>query len=249
MSEEVSAQFVDDFQYFIFTKSTKSLLSIKALLKNDMMEDALIILRSMFEGYLASRYIDEKYDQRLINDFLFIPELIMQRKIIYNGKIVMDRGKNEIDFIQHEPSEMKLEKRDGYFYDFYDYLCKYTHNNYSVLPCYIVKNSVFTCVGKTNPLLTRVMVLFVYTKIFESIVTVEGEDFLDTRTEKACYKLVEEVTEFLNNMLDYYSHYNSTVNKKLNKHMKDMFKGMKKSLEEEVGSVKKDFLPKTSKSN
>ena len=28
MSEEVSAQFVDDFQYFIFTKSTKSLLSI-----------------------------------------------------------------------------------------------------------------------------------------------------------------------------------------------------------------------------
>ena len=62
ISGEVDSRFIDDFQYFVFTKSTKSLVSIRTLAKIGHFEDVFILLRSMFEGYLASRFIDEKFD-------------------------------------------------------------------------------------------------------------------------------------------------------------------------------------------
>lgn len=76
----------------------------------------------------------------------------------------------------------------------------------------------------------------VFTKIFESIVTVEGEDFHTSYLEKECYKLVEEVTEFIIYFLEYFSKYEcKDVNPELNKHMK-------KSLKEELGSATQEFL-------
>lgn len=82
-----------------------------------------------------------------------------------------------------------------------------------------------------------------YTKLFENIVTVEGEDFFNQREEKECYKLVKELTEFVYVELGRLSTYNSkTANEELNKHMGKMFKNMKKSLEEEIGSINKGFL-------
>lgn len=242
ISGKPSAHFISDFQYFVFTKSTKSLISIRTLLHDKRMEDVLIILRSMFEGYLASRYIDEKYEDKLLNDFLFVPQLIAHRKIIYDGKVAVDRDKNIIDFMQRNPSQLKLGKDKDYFFDLYDYLCNYAHCNYSILDCYLNEKGLFTCEKEVNGLLVRVLVLFVYTKIFESIVTVEGEDFLDTETEKKCYELVKEVTIFLDNKLEFFSKYDSDVNDELNKYMKRMFKNMRKSLKEEVGSLNKDFL-------
>lgn len=102
---------------------------------------------------------------------------------------------------------------------------------------------MFTLSGKKDEYLIRILVLFVYTKTFESIVTVEGEDFLDKREEKLCYELVTDANIFLYQQLEYLSqHEFSEKNKELNKHMKNMFKDMKKSLAEEIGSVKKDFL-------
>lgn len=68
-----------------------------------------------------------------------------------------------------------------YFSDFYAYLCNYAHCNYSILDCYLDENNMFTLSGKKDEYLIRILVLFVYTKTFESIVTVEGEDFLDKR--------------------------------------------------------------------
>ena len=222
---EPDERFVDEYQYFVFTKSTKFLISIRELLRSGKTEDVLIILRSMFEGYLASRYIDESYEPQVLNDFLFIPQLIAQRKIIYDGKVVIEReNKSEIPFNQRDPSKMRLGKDKDYFYDFYDSLCNYAHCNYSIFPCYLADNGTFTCEKETNPLLTRVMVLFVYTKLFENIVTIEGEDFLDLRTEKECYKLLKEATIFLYNILGCFGDYNSKANERLNKHMKNMFK-------------------------
>ncbi|WP_312048262.1 DUF5677 domain-containing protein [Anaerotignum sp.] len=236
------SHFISDFQYFVFTKSTKSLMSIRTLLHDRRMEDVLIILRSMFEGYLASRYIDEEYEEQLLNDFLFVPQLIAHRKIIYDGKVAVDRDKNIIEFMQRNPSQMKLGKDKNYFFDLYEYLCNYAHCNFSILDCYLNEKGSFTCEKEVNGLLVRVLVLFVYTKIFESIVTVKGEDFLDNGTEKKCYKLVKEVTIFLDKRLEFFSKYDSDVNDELNKHMKRMFKNMRKSLKEEVGSLNKDFL-------
>lgn len=80
-------------------------------------------------------------------------------------------------------------------------------------------------------------------KLFESIVTVEGEDFLNSREEKECYKLVRESTKFIYDRLEEFSKYNcKTASDELNRHMRNMFKNMRSSLKEEVGSIKKDFL-------
>lgn len=85
--------------------------------------------------------------------------------------------------------------------------------------------------------------VFVYIKLFESIVTVEGEDFLNSREEKECYKLVRESTKFIYDRLEEFSKYNcKTASDELNRHMRNMFKNMRSSLKEEVGSIKKDFL-------
>ena len=76
-----------------------------------------------------------------------------------------------------------------------------------------------------------------------SIVTVEGEDFLNSREEKECYKLVRESTKFIYDRLEEFSKYNcKTASDELNRHMRNMFKNMRSSLKEEVGSIKKDFL-------
>ena len=239
----VDLRYIWDFQYFVFTKSAKTLISIRCLLKQKNMEDTLILLRSMFEGYLASRFIDENYESQLLNDFIFIPQLIAHRKVIYQNNEARDRYTNDLlEYIQREPSKLKLGKDKAYFTDFYAYLCDYAHCNYSILECYLDEKNMFTCTKETNSYLIRVLVLFVFTKIFESIVTVEGEDFLDTNTEKTCYKLVKDINNFLYKQLDFFSNYSSDVNPELNKHMQSMFKNMKKSLKEEIGSLHKDFL-------
>lgn len=243
ISGKPSAHFISDYQYFVFTKSTKSLMSIRTLLRERRMEDVLIILRSMFEGYLSARYLDENYNEQLLNDFLFVPQQIAHREIIYNGTIAQDRDKNIIEFMRRDPAQLKLGKDKKYFFDFYGYLCNYAHCNYSILSCYLDEEGLFTCEKEVNGLLVRVLVLFVYTKIFENIVTVEGEDFLNAKTEKECYELVKEVTIFLDKRLEFFSRYeDSKVNDNLNKYMKEMFKNMRKSLKEEVGSLSKDFL-------
>ena len=119
VSGNPDAGFISDFQYFVFTKSTKSLVSIRELLKIGHTEDVLIIVRSMFEGYLASRYIDEEYKEDLLNDFIFVPQMIAQRKVIYQNNEARVRETNEIiEYMQRDPSKMKLGKDKRYFSQF-----------------------------------------------------------------------------------------------------------------------------------
>ena len=243
ISGEIGSGFIDDFQYFVFTKSIKSLKSIKELLKIGNVEDAFIILRTSFEGYIASRYIDEKYSADILNDFIFVPQLIAARKIIYQDGKAVKRGTREmIEYIQRDPSEMKLGRDKRYFYDFYAFLCNYAHCNFSIINEFIDEGR-FSCDKSDNMYMAKIMTLFVYIKLFESIVTVEGEDFINLREEKECYKLVRESTKFIYDRLEEFSNYSfETQSEELNKHMQKMFKNMRSSLKEEVGSLKKDFL-------
>ena len=106
-----------------------------------------------------------------------------------------------------------------------------------------VDDGQFSCDKSDNIYMAKVMTLFVYIKLFESIVTVEGEKFLNSREEKECYKLVRESTKFIYDRLKEFSKYNcKTASDELNRHMRNMFKNMRSSLKEEVGSIKKDFL-------
>lgn len=114
-----------------------------------------------------------------MNDFIFIPQLIAQRKVIYENEEARVRGTNEVIlFFQRNPSQMKLGKDKKYFYDLYAYLCDFAHCNFSTLYYYIGTDDSYTCDKVVNEYLVRVVVLFIFTKIFESIVTVEGEDFI-----------------------------------------------------------------------
>ena len=67
---------------------------------------------------------------------------------------------------------MKLGKDKKYFYDLYDFLCNFAHCNFSTLFYYIDKDDRFTCDNEVNAFLVRVIVLFIFTKLFETIVTV-----------------------------------------------------------------------------
>ena len=74
-------------------------------------------------------------------------------------------------------------------------------------------------------------------------IQLQGEDFINLREEKECYKLVRESTKFIYDRLEEFSKYScETQSEELNKHMQKMFKNMRSSLKEEVGSLKKDFL-------
>ena len=106
----------------------------------------------------------------------------------------------------------------------------------------------FSCDKSDNIYMAKVMTLFVYIKLFESIVTVEGEEFLNSREEKECYKLVRESTKFIYDRLKEFSKYNcKTASDELNRHMRNMFKNMRSSLKEEVGSIKRIFCKKDMK--
>lgn len=244
ISGEIGSSFIDDFQYFVFTKSIKSLESIRELLKMGHVEDVFIILRSSFEGYIASRFIQENDDDNKLRDLIVIPQLLKQRKIIYDGGTYKKRDSQElIDYFQKQPSDMKLGRDKNYFYDFYAFLCDYAHCNYSIISEYVDKPGFYSLNKADNMYTAQIMTLFVYIKIFESIVTVEGEEFPTLREEKECYKLVRESTKFVYDTLYEFSKFNcSTANDELNNHMQKMFKKMRNSLKEEIGSVKKDFL-------
>lgn len=244
ISGEIGSSFIDDFQYFVFAKSIKSLESIRELLKMGHAEDVFIILRSSFEGYIASRFILENDDDNKLRDLIVVPQLLKQRKIIYDDGTYKNRDTQElIDYLQKQPSDMKLGKDKNYFYDFYAFLCDYAHCNYFIISEYVDKPGFYSLNKADNMYTAQILTLFVYIKIFESIVTVEGEEFPTLREEKECYNLVRESTKFVYDRLYEFSKFNcSTANDELNRHMQKMFKNMRKSLKEEIGSVKKDFL-------
>jgi hypothetical protein len=154
---------------------------------------------------------------------------------------ITNRNK-EIIGKQKNPSAFKSGKDKYYFTHFYDILSRISHCNYGTADYYF-KNHLFTVEKVNDPLLIRLFVIFIFTKLFELIVTVEGEDFLDARTEKSCYQLVrdsialqEDVFDFL---IDFYKEPEEEDLKSRNRRMRNLLKDMKKSLKEELGSVKK----------
>ena len=107
----------------------------------------------------------------------------------------------------------------------------------------------FTVYKNNYPVVTRFFVIFVFTKLFEHIVTVNGEDFYNSREEENCYKLAKDSLMYQDRLLnqlieaiDRDTALNPNEPNYFNKKIKEMFKAMKRSLREKIGSVKKDFL-------
>ena len=87
-------------------------------------------------------------------------------------------------------------------YTFYDFLCTFTHCNFGVLACYTQENGLYTYEKINHAELARLITIFVYTKIFESVVTVAGEEFLNINHEKRCKKLVRDSIKLQKEVFD-----------------------------------------------
>lgn len=246
---EANNKYTYDHEYFNFTKSTKSLISIRALLKLNHNEDALILVRSIFENYLSSRFLNENVDS--FKDFTIVLLKLMSREYVLddkNNNIIKDRNGNKIADGILNPKSLKLGKDKGYYHEFYGILSTIGHSNYGIVNLYRNKDLTFN-IGKNNyPLVTRFFTVFVFTKLFELIVTVEGEDFYNSREEENCYKLVTESLLFQQKLIQFIIHEiefdseKNPYNKPFNKKIKEMFKDMNKSLKEPLGSIDKGFL-------
>ncbi|MEH6948308.1 DUF5677 domain-containing protein [Bacillus sp. JJ634] len=230
----------------MFTKSTKTLISIRNLLKQECNEDVLILARSIFENYLSCRYFqenDEKIDSFIANP-LGLALAHFNIKINEETKVAeITNRKNEVVGILENPATFKMGSDKKYYYPFYDFLCTFAHCNFGVLECYIQENGVYT-VNKVNYTeLARLITIFTFSKIFEAVVTVEGEEFLDVRHKKRCYQLIIESIKLQEQAFDAliarYQTDEDELYKHRNKRMREMLKAMKKSLKEELGSVRK----------
>lgn len=245
MTGETNSKFTYDHEYFNFTKSTKTLISIRELLKMGHNEDALILIRTMFENYLSSRYLNE--NEGFIDQLITFPlNLFFANYNIREDGEIFNRDGEKVGELMN-PCGFKTGKDKQYYYTFYGFLSPFAHSNFGVVNYYLDEHFRFTVEKVNYPILVRFFTLFVFTKIFEHIVTVEGEDFLNKRTEKECYKLVEESIKFQDGLIpvlisSFQSKSDDTQYKHYNKRMREMLKAMRKSLKEELGSVKKDFL-------
>ncbi|MRB36991.1 hypothetical protein GH861_28320 [Bacillus thuringiensis] len=235
-----SVKLTYDFEYFSFTKSTKTLISIRHLLKAGHNEDVMMLVRSIFENYLSTRYLHEN-EHKLDN---FIKNPIKVALAFYNVQsdgVLVNRNQEEIGK-QENPSAFKMGLDKKYFTHFYDVLSRFSHCNFGLID-YYQENLNFTISKNNEPLMIRLFVIFTFTKIFELVVTVEGEEFIDERTEKICYQLVEDSIMLQEKIMNFLiARFNDNTEEFLKYHskrMKSLFKSMKKSLKEEIGSIKK----------
>lgn len=244
LSGEKNNKLTYDFEYFAFTKSTKTLISIRELLKHNHNEDVIILIRSIFENYLACRYFNENEYKH--DEFIFNPiNLALAYYNVKNNGIIVNKKEEEVGKVEN-PSNFKLGKDKCYYYDYYDFLSRFAHCNFGIWDCFVDEKGFFSIYKINYEVLTRFFILFTFTRLFEHVVTVEGEDFPNKETERACYSLVcksnaylEELIEELMQQYIYDEDAQSNELKFQNKRMRNMLKGMKKSLKEEVGSVSK----------
>lgn len=240
-----TSRYYDDFEYFAITKSLKSLISIKKLIKINNNEDVFILVRSIYENYLSCRYFNQNYNNaEQIDGFIVNPvNIFIANYNIREGGVVFNRKGNIVGSIEN-PSAFKLGMDKKYYSDFYSFLNAFAHCNFGVHACYMDDNGEYRYDKVNFEILSRLFTVFVFTKLFELIVTVDGEDFKDERTEKACYKLVRDSLVLLHNVFDYmiaeYSISNDDLFKYFDKRMKELLKKMRNSLKEEIGSVIKE---------
>ncbi len=240
--EKKSGKLTYDYEYFVLTKSTKTIKAVRELLRKEFNEDVIVLIRSIFENYLSCRYLHENEDK--LNDFIANPVnvALAYYNINPSGEIY-DRQNNLVGEIIN-PNDFKMGMDKRYYYDFYDFLSRFAHCNFGIVESYIEENTEFTTNKVSNDLISRLFAVFVFTKIFELVVTVSGEEFFNRKTEKKCYELVDKSIKLQNTIFELCIQELSDINddklKFKNKRMKKMFNYMKKSLNEELGSINKN---------
>ncbi|MGU8228102.1 hypothetical protein ACV3WI_03210 [Clostridium perfringens] len=269
--ELYSSKLSYDYDYFAFTKSTKSLIAIKELLKNkeyNFNEDSFMLIRSIFENHIMSRYVREyidKEDERknVIKKFIINPLSVTFNYFTLNGnKIIDSDGEKAGNIIM--PHSCKGRYEEMYYSDLYQFLCQYTHCSFGALTCYYDDN-LYTYKKENFKLLTLLLAIFCFTKIYEGVVTVNGEDLGDSKEEKrfydTAYDSLELQLELFDYLIDYYDNkpreiYNVILEKYLgegsydnmDKKVVEMLKKLKESIfDYEIGSLNKKTIDEKGK--
>jgi len=253
-----------DYDYYAFTKSTKTLHAILNLLKDKKYffnEDIMMLIRSIFENHILSRYFREHIDikverEKVINEFIQNPLGVSIGFYIKEGFSVKTLNGEILGNVKM-PSSYKMGSEKDYYPEFYSYLCEFAHCSFGRIECYFDGANFYY--DKSNLRLeAMIFTLFVFTKIFEGVVTVEGENFDTKEEENRCYNLIYDSLELQSEIFDFLIKKYETINfnkdtaiislylnekntSNRNSIIKSMLLKMKKSLDDnEIGSVIKE---------
>lgn len=135
----------EDYIYYCFTKFTKTMIAIENLLKNELYEDALILVRSNYECLVNAKSIikNDKMIDHLIDYKL---GLLNQKKYDFVkskkgnniwGKISPIKDKSiEIAYISNISQIAEVAEEETSYKYIYSYLCDITHCNMVTSPYY-----------------------------------------------------------------------------------------------------------------
>jgi hypothetical protein len=183
--------YIYEFDYFVMTKSTKTLKAIRKLLNNNnlpMNEDIFILVRSLLENYIISQYIrtsirpkDVDKMEKTIVDFIMNPyemDMGYAKKGKLKGKYVIINDNDEfLGQLISGPSKYVSENEQKYFRPLYDFLCKFSHCSFDIMYCFFESENMSFSTEKVSwPFWTLICTLFVFTKLYENIVLAKGED-------------------------------------------------------------------------
>lgn len=201
-----------DYDYFAFAKGTKTLYAIRELLNADKAysEDVFVLVRSILENHIFSRYVREHIDnkqeiKKVIYDTIVAPVGTVFSYYVYdrNFKTSVDKDGN---IIGKNPSPYSIVSPNDrtYYSCLYGFLSRFAHCNFSVILNYIDDDyAMFNIDKKNDILLAYVVSIFAFTKLYEGVVTVNGEDLGDRVEERKYYDVCYDSLEYQNNVLDF----------------------------------------------
>lgn len=179
----------NDFLYFLFTKSCKSLISIEVLLKKGLPEDALVLIRTILENYIAFSHL--LYHPGSIEDFV-------QNKLRvhvgdykhpknnrgytdYKRIIKEDGAVVRFGFSAKELSKLTRHDSDNVTFDyFYQFLSELTHPHFIASGNYRT-GAKYTYSDSSNNLQTYFFAVYLSTKLVYEWMAYEGIQIKEER--------------------------------------------------------------------
>lgn len=218
-----------DYDYFVFAKSTKTLMAIRKLLnckEHCFTEDCFSLIRSIFENHILSRHLRENIDivsdeekKQLIKNFISAPLGLTFDYYNKGGRLKIYSKDNELVGEEITPKSVASPFDREYYSLFYPFLCQYTHCSFGVATDYYGESGYTAQKDNGNKLLAYALALFAFSKVYEGIITVDGEDFVDKSHMKQCYDLAYDSLEFqmrlFDALIEYYNNIPITQNQKV----------------------------------
>lgn len=208
-----------DYDYFVFAKSIKTLISIRELLNCKtfcLTEECFSLIRSIFENHILSRRLRERIDTnseedriQLIKDFISAPLGLTFDYYHKSDRVNIVSRDNKQIAKEVTPKSASSEFDNKYYGFLYPFLCQYAHCSFGVAADYLGKGGFTVNNDNENKLLAYALSIFSFSKVYQGVVTVNGEDFIEKKHMKRCYDLAYDSLEFqmilFDALIEYYN--------------------------------------------